>query len=372
MILKDLTVINFRNYKNTSLKFSPKINIIYGDNAQGKTNLLESIYVLGLTKSHRSFIDNNLIRSGEKKALIKGNIENDDINTKLEIVIENKNKLLKIDDDEIRKISDYISRMNIIIFYPEDLELIKGSPAIRRRYINLELSQINPRYLLTLNEYNRLLKIRNECLKKMQKNIYVDENYFNVITDYIIDKAILISLFRKKFIDELNEISGDIYKKIANIDNFYIKYKPLISIENDDINKLKEILKRKFNNVLPNEIKFGSTLLGPHRDDFEFYIDSQNIKNYGSQGQQRLAVLSVKLSEIEIFKKNTKTEPILLLDDVFSELDYKKKNSLLQYINNKTQTIITTTDLKNINQEIINEALTIKIENGNIYSEEEV
>ena len=373
MILKELKIKNFRNYKDVSINFSPKINIIYGDNAQGKTNLLESIFVLGITKSHRSFIDNNLIKKGEKKAYIKGIVEIDSINTKLEIIIENKNKQLKIDDKEMKKISDYISKMNIIIFYPEDLGLIKGSPLIRRKFVNLELSQLNSKYFITLSEYNHLLRIRNECLKKRKKNIYVDDAYFNIITNYMIDKVNLLYNFRQKFINELNEVCTDIYKKLTNIDNFFIKYKPSIYIENKNKNiNFIELIRKKYCDILQNEIKLGATLIGPHRDDIEFYIGEQNLKIYGSQGQQRLAVLTVKLVEIEIFKKYTKTEPILLLDDVFSELDDKKKNKVLQYINNNIQTIITTTDLKNIDEQILNEALILKIEDGNISYKKEV
>jgi DNA replication and repair protein RecF len=372
MILKELSIINFRNYKNISINLSPKINIIYGNNAQGKTNLLESIYVLGITKSHRSFIDNNLIKSGEKKSKIKGIVKIENLNTTLEVNIENKNKQLKIDNNDIKKVSDYISKMNIIIFYPEDLELIKGSPAIRRRYINLELAQLYPNYLILISEYNKLLKIRNEYLKKMQKNISVDNNYFCILTNYLIEKAVNIYIYRKKFIDQINFNATKIFKNISELDNFYIKYKPNIDFDKYEKDYLKKILDEKIKKAYQNEIKIGSTLFGPHKDDFEFYIDNFNLKNYGSQGQQRVAILSLKLSEIEIFKNERNTEPILLLDDVFSELDDIKKNNLLLHINDNIQTIITTTDLKNIDAEIIKQSKIINIDNGMIVNKEEV
>lgn len=372
MILKDITITNFRNYKNISIDFSPKINIIYGNNAQGKTNLLESIYVLGITKSHRSLIDNSLIMNGEKTSKIKGNIEIDNICTKLEINIEQKKKLLKIDNNEIKKVSDYISKMNIIIFYPEDLELIKGAPSIRRRYINLELAQLYNNYLLVLNEYNKLLKIRNEYLKKIQKKILVDMSYFNILTNYLIEKSVIIYRMRKKFVDKINLECGKIYKDITGIENFYIKYKTSIEFENFDKEYLKEKIEEKVLSIYPIEIRLGTTLFGPHRDDFEFYNGEFNLRNYGSQGQQRVAILSLKLSEISIFKNHKNTEPLLLLDDVFSELDDIKKNNLLKYINKNIQTIITTTDLKNIDKSILDQSKIINIENGFIVNKKEV
>ena len=372
MILKEISVVNFRNYENLKIDFSPKINIICGDNAQGKTNLLESIYVLGITKSHRSLIDNNLIKNGERSSKIKGVIEKDNINTNFEVYIENKNKQLKIDNSDIKKVNDYISNMNIIIFYPEDLELIKGSPSIRRRYINLELSQINNSYLILINEYNRLLKIRNEYLKKFQKTAPIDNNYFNILTNYLIDKAVIIYRMRKKFIDKINIECGKIYQDITGLSGFNIRYKTSIDFDSFEKDNIKEKIKEKISNIYQNEIRLGTTLIGPHRDDFEFYIDDNNLRNYGSQGQQRVAILALKLSEINIFQQYKNTEPILLLDDVFSELDFNKRNNLLKYINNNIQTIITTTDLKNIDQRILDQSKIINIENGFIVNKKEV
>ena len=183
MFLKQLKIANFWNYKTLDIKLYNHINIIYGNNAQGKTNILESIYVLGITKSHRSFTLEDLIMNGESQAKISGIIEKNNMESFFEIILSTKKKKYMIDSDEIKKTSDYISNMNIIIFYPEDLEIIKGSPDIRRRYLNLELSQLYNNYYRVLNDYNKLLKIRNDYLKKMQKGIKVDENYFMIITE---------------------------------------------------------------------------------------------------------------------------------------------------------------------------------------------
>lgn len=362
MFISDLNLTNFRNYKKINIKFKNKINIIIGDNGQGKTNLLESIYVLGMTKSHRSFIDSNLIKNNYDYANIYGKLVKNNIKTKLEINLSNKNKILKIDNDKINKNSEYISKLNIIIFYPEDLELIKGSPQTRRRFLNLELSQLNSNYYIILNEYNKLLKMRNDYLK----NDYIDINYLKIITDYMIEKEIIIYKLRKKFIDKLNENLENIFFDITSIKKFKIKYKSFIDINLNSNEEIKIYLKEKYEKIYNQEIKFKSTLLGPHRDDFEFYLDNLNLKNYGSQGQQRIAIISLKLSEIPIFKKYIGYNPILLLDDVFSELDENKKNNLLKYINNDQQVIITSTDLNNIDNKIIKKANIIKIKNGNV------
>ncbi len=369
MYIKDIQLANFRNYKTLSISFHPKINIIYGKNAQGKTNLLESIYVLALTKSHRSFIDSNLIKNGMNKAKIMGNILKDSFSSKYEIILEEKKKSFKIDGNLIKKTSDYISKINIIIFYPEDLDLIKGSPNIRRRFLNVELSQLNTGYYSILNDYNRLLKMRNDYIKS---NIsHIDENYFQVLTSYLVDKSILILKMRKKFIEKINENISDIFYQISSLKNFHIIYKSFIEYENDE-----ELMKKKiidlFKSNREKEIKYKSTLIGPHRDDIEFYIGNIDLKTFGSQGQQRIAILSLKLSEIEIFKKYKNDTPILLLDDVFSELDETKKNNLLNYITSDIQTIITTTDLTNIDSKIKKDAKLIEIENGTIKHIEEV
>lgn len=371
MVLEELNLKHFRNYDSLKIKLSPHINIIYGNNAQGKTNLLESIYVLGITRSHRLNIDNNLIKDGEEICRISGISKNDRIKKRLEITLSKNQKELKIDKNDIKKVSDYIlSSLNIIIFYPEDLEIIKGSPNIRRNFLNLELSQLSDNYLKILTEYNKLLKIRNDYLKKQNKNISVDENYFWIITNYMIDKAILIYKMRKKFVEKLNLQCSNIFQQIAKLENFHILYKSNLSDLSQD--NLKEEMLKKYKSNLKREIKLGTTLFGPHRDDLEFYLENKNLKDYGSQGQQRLSVLSMKLSEIEIFKTYKNTYPILLLDDVFSELDDIKKNNIIKFINKDIQVIITTTDLKRINKKIFESAKIFKIKNGEIIKLEEV
>lgn len=368
MILKNLKLKNFRNYDNLDISLSPKTTIIYGDNGQGKTNLLESVYVLAFTKSHRSFIDKNLIKSNKESAVIKGTILND-ISYNLEIILSKNKKEVKIDNNSVPKLADYIEKMNIIIFYSDDLELIKGSPSERRKYLNLELSQISPNYYNTINDYNKLLKIRNDYLKQISSGEEIDQNYFKVLTDYIVEKSIFIYQMRHKYIERLNKICPDIFKEITGKEDFNIVYKPSIDLEDLSKDNIRKNLIEAFNNNIDREIKIKSTLYGPHHDDFEFHLKGENLKNYGSQGQQRIAVLSLKLSEIKILKDYKKTSPIILLDDVFSELDNDKKNNLLKFIDNDMQVVITTTDLYNIDQKIIDKAKLIEISGGKIIKE---
>lgn len=348
MVIKELKLKNFRNYSDLKIKLNPHINIIYGNNAQGKTNLLESIYVLGLTKSHLLNIDSRLVKDNEDFFKVSCIVKDSKLSRKLEIIETSDSKLLKIDNEEIKKVSDYINNsLNIIIFYPEDLEIIKGSPINRRSYLNLELSQLSDNYLKILSEYNKLLKIRNDYLKKKSKGEFIDETYFQIITNYLIDKGILIYKMRKKFVDKLNENCGKIFEEITKIPGFKVKYVPNFISDNLDI---KEDYKNKLNKNYNKEIKLGSTLYGPHRDELEFFLGDKNLKEYGSQGQKRLAVLSMKLSEIEIFRQFKGTLPILLLDDVFSELDDIKRNNIIKYINEEIQVIITTTELKKVSK----------------------
>lgn len=369
MVIKTLDIQNFRNYSSLKLDLDDKLNIIYGPNGQGKTNLLESIYILGCTNSHRSFTSDNLIKSGEEKSIIKGKLIKD-ISYNLEIDLTKSKKQVKIDDKVVTKLTDYIEKMNVIIFSSEDLDLIKGSPGERRKYFNLELSQLSINYYSALNDYNKLLKIRNEYLKELSLDMPIDLNYFHILTDYLVNKSIFIYQMRNKFVEKLNKICPPIFEEIANIKDFNIKYHPSIELENFDKETIKKALEDAYNNHLEKEIKLKSTLYGPHRDDFSFNIEENNLREFGSQGQQKMAVIALKLSEIEVFKDFKQTSPIILLDDVFSDLDNKKKNNLLKHIKGDMQVIITTTDLDSIDEKLLSKAKLIHIENGQILENE--
>ena len=226
----------------------------------------------------------------------------------------------------------------------------------------MELCQLNASYMVVLNDYNKILKMRNDYLKKS----LIDFPYLRILTNYLVDRATQLIIMRKKFVDRLNEIVPSIYENIAGLSNFKVVYKPSIFFENYEYEYIKERLVNTFLNHQDVELKCKTTMFGPHKDDFEFYIGKYNVRTYGSQGQQRMAILSLKLSEITIFKKYKETIPILLLDDVFSELDDKKKNNLLHYIDGEIQTIITITDINNIDSNIIKKSKIIEIENGKL------
>lgn len=364
MIIKSIKLTNFRNYVHLNLKFNDKMNIFIGKNAQGKTNILESICVLALTKTYKNGVEPNLITFNKKKALIKGKIRDDKLIKDLEISIEEGKKNYKINNNEIRKLSEYISNLNIIVFTPEDLEIIKGSPSVRRNLINMELSQISHKYLNTYNEYNKILKVRNEYLKLLLTSSVADKKYLDVVTEKLIEKAIIIYKERKKYIDFINLNINSIYKKITKEEGLCIIYEPNVEINDFSSENIYKVLKDKFDRKYKKELNYGMTLYGPHRDDFIFSLNGKNLKYFGSQGQQKVSILSFKLSEIEIFENYRKTKPILLLDDIFSELDIAKRNKLLEYVNKDIQSIITTTDLKSIKSKYTNDAYIYEIENG--------
>lgn len=364
MIIKKILLHNFRNYSHLNIDLGPKMNIFIGENAQGKTNILESICVLALTKTYRYGVEPNLIMHNRENAKISAKVKKDRLINHLEVLINQNTKKVMVNKEEIRKISDYISNLNVIMFTPEDLEIIKGSPQVRRNLINIELSQISKKYLNTYNEYNKVLKMRNEYLKLLLTSSIADKNYLDIITDKLIEKAIIIYQERKKYLDFINGKINEIYKNITNDEILSIKYEPNIIIDDYSDETLKKLLFKTFNNNYRKELNNGITLFGPHRDDFSFYLNDNNLKVFGSQGQQKIAILSFKLAEIDIFKEYSGSNPVLLLDDIFSELDIKKRNKLLDYINNDIQSIITTTDLKNIRKINLEDAYIFEIKNG--------
>lgn len=366
MILKQIEMTNFRNYDHLSLSLHPHINIIYGENGQGKSNLLESIYVLGQTKSHRSSIDNHLIKEGVDFSKITGILEEEALPTKLEIVLTDTSKKMKVDENEISKVSEYISHLDVIIFYPEDLEIIKGAPMLRRKFINTELSNLQEIYYNVLTDYNKLLKMRNEYLKG---DIF-DIHYFDILTQYFIQKAVLLYKMRLKFIDRINEYAENIYENLMHIKGFHIVYKVADFSKEDAI--VEENLYHFYEENKEKERLYKKTLFGPHHDDLIFYIENKDMLAYSSQGQQRAAILTFKLAEIELYKKYKKRLPIILLDDVFSELDHQKKNNLMKYIGQNLQVIITTTELDHLTDKQKKNAKFIQIENGKVKKQEEV
>lgn len=342
------------------------MNIFVGDNAQGKTNILEAITFLALTKSHRLGVHPNVIMFNKKKAKIKGVIQKEKIISKLEVEIVDNEKKLFVNQTEIRKVADYISNLNIIVFSPDDLEIIKGSPNVRRNLLNIQLSQISKIYLNIYNEYNKLLRTRNEYLKVLFQNSIADSSYLDIITDKLIEKATFIYQKRKEYLDLINESINTYYKDINGEVGLLVRYEPNIEFSDYAGETIRKTLKHYYKKNYKKELNYGMTLVGPHRDDFSFFLSDKNLKFFGSQGQQKTAVLAYKLSEIPIFESMLSTKPVLLLDDIFSELDLKKRNRLLKLIHTGIQSVITTTDLKNINKKYLTDAYIYNVKNGKV------
>lgn len=363
MIIRNIKLKNFRNYENLDFVLNNRLNIIIGNNAQGKTNILESIYFLSLTKSFFAVNDKVVIKKNCLYARIDGIITSNNGCNNLSILVNSCGKYLKIGNKEIKKSSDYLGYLKVILFSPDNIRLLKEGPSIRRRFLNIEISQLSKRYILILNQFNDLLKQRNEYLKNI-RNSLVDKDYMLILNQKFAELAYQIYNFRNDFIVEINKRIKDIYKSIINIDNIEIKYITDIKL-NDKETMINEIIDRLDRNY-DKEILYGSTLIGPQRDDFCILLNGNDISSYGSQGQMRIAILSVKLSEIDIIFNKFGEYPVILLDDIFSELDVDKRNKLIKYLNCDKQVIITTTDIENINEELVNNAKLFKIDNGKV------
>ncbi len=365
MNLKKIKLLNFRNYKKVSIDFDKNINIIIGNNAVGKTNILESIYVLALTKSYRTQ-DINLIEKNSEFTKIKGEIREENILRNLEVFITKDTKKVYLNNNEIKKISDYISYMNVILVCPEDINILKGTPADRRNFLNIELSQISINYIKKYIEFNKILKIRNNYLKMLYQSSFKDVRYLDSLTENLVDREIDIYIERKKFVNLLNESIEEIYRTITGKPGFNIVYKSSLEVILDDIDSFRNALLDKYKKNQNKEIENGMTLYGPHRDDLEFYLENDDIRIFGSEGQQKVALIAIKLAEISIFKEFTNSYPIILLDDIFSELDVRTRNRIINYLNEELQVVITSNDTKGISKKILDRAKIFKVDDGKI------
>ena len=366
MKIEHIKLTNFRNYDELELDFNPNINIIVGNNGQGKTNILESIYVLSLSKSNRDGYDSDMIKFEKESLSLEGKIIDNDLIKKLRVDITPNKKKVFINNKEIHKIKDYISNFCVISFVPTDLDIIKGSPSVRRNLLNIDISQLYNNYITYLNEYNKIIKIRNDYLKKLYINNNSDFRYLDVINEKMIEKADKIYEYRFKFIEEINKNIADIYKKITGLDGLTVKYENTLGLDSYDKEKIKETYLKKLKKHLNQEMMQGISLIGPHRDDFTFYLDNVDMKVYSSQGQQRMAIIAFKISELSYYKKIIGSYPVLLLDDIFSEIDIKKRNKIINFLKKDIQTIITTTDINDISKKLLDNAVIYNISNKKI------
>lgn len=343
MYVKKIKLINFRNYMNLDMELNKTLNIFVGDNAQGKTNLLESIYICSNGKSYRTSKDRELINLNKTKAYIGLDIKKEQFTKFIEIKFEkDTKKRIRVNKVELDKISELIGVFNVVIFSPEDLKLVKEGPSERRNFLDGEISQIKPKYKYNLARYNKILMQRNNLLKNQTHQNY--HNLFDVWDTQLSQAGADIIAERIRFIEKLAIISKGIHNKLTgSIEELKLKYLPSFQIDGlskGDIQfRLKSILEKN----IEKDIQKGNTEFGPHRDDLDIIINEVSARTFGSQGQQRTSALSLKLAEVELIKSEIGEYPILLLDDVFSELDLNRRKYLISTFKN-IQTIITSTD----------------------------
>ena len=336
MIIKYLELSDYRNYKETHIDLSPNTNIFFGDNAQGKTNILEAVFMTGTTKSHKGSHDADIIRFGNDFGVIRALFEKKDVEYKIGIQLrKDKRKAISVNGSPIKKAAELLGIVNVVLFSPEDLSIIKSGPEKRRRFIDMTLCQIDKEYLFDLSSYNKIVNQRNKLLKSYDRKTEISDT-LDIWDDQLVNYGIRIIKKREKFINETEKIINDIHHKLSgNEKKLSISYR-----KNSGEDEYAEKLKNSRN----RDMIYKSTSAGPHRDDIDFDIDDINVRKFGSQGQQRTVALSLKLSEIERIKEQTGDTPILLLDDVLSELDMNRQKYLMDTLGD-TQTLITCTGL---------------------------
>ncbi|PXX54191.1 DNA replication and repair protein RecF [Hungatella effluvii] len=360
MIIESIELKNYRNYDKLHMDFSHGTNILYGDNAQGKTNILEAIYVCATTKSHRGSKDKEIIQFDRDESHIKLNVRKRDVPYRIDMHLKkNRAKGVAVNGVPIKKASELFGIVNVVFFSPEDLNLIKNGPAERRRFIDLELCQLNKLYVHSLVQYNKIVTQRNKLLKDIMFRPDYEET-LDIWDMQLVQYGREVIRCRDAFVSQLNDLVGPIHRQLSGEkESLHISYEPNVTVDmfEDTLRKSR-----------PSDLKQRTTLTGPHRDDLSFIINDIDIRRYGSQGQQRTAALSLKLAEIELVKKTVNDYPILLLDDVLSELDGSRQNHLLSGINH-IQTMITCTGLEDFVNNRFRIDKIFKVVSGEVYSE---
>lgn len=343
MKLSKIRLRDFRNYQDINLNFSSSnINVLYGDNAQGKTNLVESIHYASLLNSFRTNNDQSLINKDKMFSIMEYEFEKENKKVKIKIILSKTGKKIYVDDVEFKKFRDYIGQVNVISFCSDDIRKFKEAPKERRKFFDEEISKFDKKYLLHLLKIKKYLKQRNEILKNETK--YLNE-YLDVIDQKIAEDSLYVCEIRKRFIERINENLSDVYYKLTNQENeVKIKYSSLLKKEDLSTNNIVKIYKDN----REKDIEKKQTNVGIQKENFECLIDNQIYSEYASQGQQRLILLAVKLSILKIIEEENQIKALLILDDIFSELDNEKKKQILKYIENENQIFITTTDKKEV------------------------
>lgn len=364
MKLKNLQLVNYRNYDKLYIEFNDRINLLLGSNGQGKTNIVEAIYLLAFGKSFRTNRDRELIKFNTENLYVGGGYEKNDRKGMVEIAINKAKKGIKVNKIPIIKLAELLGNINVVIFSPEDLRLVKDGPKIRRSFIDREISQIVPGYYGLLTGYNKILANRNKLLK----NINPDLNLLDVYDESLADYGSKIFMFRKKFIERIAEISKDMHSRLTdNKEDLNVIYKSQIQLDEESSvkDKFLSILKDKRKHDLDMRISG----YGIHKDDILIQINGLDVRLYGSQGQQRTASISLKLSEIELINREVGEYPLLILDDVFSELDEKRQKLLVDNLKD-VQMFITTAEYLHKNVLDMNNTTVFYIDNGKVVKTE--
>ncbi|WZX99815.1 DNA replication/repair protein RecF [Bacillus sp. FSL W7-1360] len=370
MYIRSLALASYRNYSQLSVSFDPGINILQGENAQGKTNILEAIFVAALAKSHRVVKDKQLIQIDKTFARVNVKVSKRTQDVELDFILSHKGKHGKINGLQQRRLSEYVGNLNVVMFAPEDLALVKGSPQVRRRFIDMELGQMSPIYLQHLTQYSQVLKQRNVLLKKLQVQTTSSSlmMMLDVLTEQLIIEAAVIMHKRAQFLQQLQQWAQVIHEKMSRKQEILkLRYLPSVEVsDKENLSKIKEELHSAYKQKKMLEVKRGITLFGPHRDDMAISVNEMDVHTYGSQGQQRTAALSIKLAEIDLIYAETGEFPVLLLDDVLSELDRHRQSQLLETIDNRVQTFVTTTTTNELHQTVLEQAQTFYINQGTL------
>ncbi len=336
MIIKKLQLFHFRNYEAEEIELDPGMNIITGNNAQGKTNLLESLIYLSLTRSYRIHEDKELIMHGKEYARISC-IYEDEREKRIEAIIHQNGKNLLVNKIPVKKTSEFIGLLNTVLFSPDDLSIFKDSPRIRRRLMDQEITKVSSQYLGALTRYQNLLKNRNSILKEFRP----DENYLNVIDSQMIQEEMTIIRERNEFVNRINQNMIDIYQMISN-DDSEVKINYMSCIELDDLeNNLKKLYELSRKKDLESHV----TTVGIHREDIMYCMNDKNLIYTASQGQKRMTMLAFKIALLSYIEDKTHKKPILLLDDVLSELDQIRASRLIDIVKGPYQCLITSTDI---------------------------
>lgn len=360
MYISSVELKNYRNYEEAFVTFKDGINILYGDNAQGKTNILESLYLCATTKSHRGSKDKELILFDAPEAHIRMMVNKKDVDHRIDMHLRrSKAKGAAIDGIMIKKSSELLGMVHMILFSPEDLGIIKNGPGERRRFMDMELCQLDKIYMSHLSNYNKILSQRNSLLKQISFSRDLVET-LDIWDTQMVKYGEIIIKIRDTFVKDLNVIISGIHEKLTGgREHLFLEYEPNISVENYE----RELLEKR-----DKDLRIMSTSVGPHRDDISFLVDGMDIRKYGSQGQQRTAALSLKLAEIKLVERMIGDKPVLLLDDVLSELDGNRKNYLMESIR-EIQTIITCTGLDEFVEGRISIDQVYRVVEGKIFSE---